>query len=61
MIRGTYLLARDFDAAAAFENRLAEALGDPLRRTPDELRRDFEGIQLPDSTEAPPETAPQEG
>ncbi|MFQ5569945.1 MAG: DUF2723 domain-containing protein, partial [Rhodothermales bacterium] len=58
MIRFTYLDARDYDAAAAFNNRLAELLGDPYRQTPEELRREFEGI---DSTETSSEDPPQGG
>ena len=58
MIRATYILARDYEAAAEFENLLAETLGDTTRRTPDDLRRDFEGIQEVDSTEVVPETGP---
>ncbi len=52
MIRFTYLDARDFEAAAAFENRLSEMLGDSTQQTPEELRREFEGFQedAPDST-----------
>ncbi len=64
MIRGTYILARDYDAAAAFENRLAETLGDPSRKTPEDLRRDFEGIQEtapPPDTTTTSEATPQEG
>ena len=51
MIRFTYLDARDFEAAASFENRLAELLGEPAEQTPEDLRREFEGIQedTPDS------------
>ncbi len=60
MIRFTYLDARDFEAAAAFENRLSEMLGDSTQQTPEELRREFEGFQedTPDSTAI---TAPQGG
>ena len=61
MIRGTYILARDYDAAAAFENRLAAAFGDTTRTTPEILRRDIEGILEEDTTETVPETTPQEG
>jgi len=60
MIRFTYLDARDYEAAASFENRLAEVLGEPAEQTPEELRREFEGSQeeTPDSTAV---SAPQGG
>jgi len=56
MIRGTYIIARDYDAAAAFENRLAEVLGDPSRQTPEALRQQFESLQQDsaDTTTAAP-------
>lgn len=60
MIRYTYIDARDFEAAASFENRLAELLGDPTRQTPDELRREFEG-SLQDAPDSTAVTAPQGG
>ncbi len=59
MIRFTYIDARNYDAAAAFNNRLAEALGDSSRQTPEELRQEFEGL-LQDSSAAS-ETASQGG
>ena len=48
---------------SAFENRLAEMLGDPSRRTPEELRRDFEGVreETPPDTATTSETTPQQG
>ena len=50
MIRFTYLDARDYEAAASFENRLAELLGQPAENTPEGLRQEFEGFQeTPDS------------
>ena len=60
MIRFTYLDARDYEAAASFENRLAELLGEPAEQTPEELRREFEGFRedAPDSTAV---SAPQGG
>ncbi|SHK59508.1 glycosyltransferase family 117 protein [Rhodothermus profundi] len=43
IIRFTYMMAGDYEAAAAFSNRLAEVLGDDsFRKTPEELRREME-------------------
>jgi hypothetical protein len=58
MIRFTYLDARNFEAAAAFNNRIAEVLGESFRQTPEELRREFEGL-MQDSTTTPPEIPSQ--
>ncbi|MDX1545845.1 MAG: DUF2723 domain-containing protein [Rhodothermales bacterium] len=60
-VQFTYLDARDFEAAATFSNRLAEALGDPYRQTPDELRQQYEGLFEDDSTTAATGTPPTGG
>jgi len=61
MISFTYLEARNYEAAAAFSNRISEVMGQPYRQTPEELRREFEEI-MQDSTLVPsPEGLPQDG
>ena len=60
MISFTYLEARDYEAAAAFSNRIAEVMGQPYRQTPEELRREFEEL-MQDSTLIPPDAVPQGG
>ena len=48
LINQTYLIARDFEAAAAFQTRLNLVLDDSTRVDPDDLRREYEGDEAPD-------------
>lgn len=60
MIRFTYLDARNYEAAASFDNRLADVLGDDgFRVSPEDLQREYEGV-TEDSAQVSPE-GPQEG
>ncbi len=56
IIRFTYMMAGDYDAAAAFSNRLAEVLGDDsFRKTPEELRQEMQQfLGAPDDTTTNP-------
>ena len=50
-IRYAYLVNQDFEAAAAFSNKLADALNDDsLRISPDDARREFESVRSVDSS-----------
>ena len=56
-LRTMYLEARAYEAAANFENTLAEALGSDNRISPEELRGRFEGLPLaPDSAVVSPDS-----
>ena len=48
-IRSTYWQARNYEVAAAFENKLREATGSADRITPEELREQIEGPVIPPS------------
>ncbi|WP_243663358.1 hypothetical protein [Rhodothermus marinus] len=52
IIRFTYMMAGDYEAAAAFSNRLADVLGDDsFRKTPDQLRQEMEQFLRGDTSE----------
>ncbi len=55
IIRMTYLMAGDYQAAADFSNRLADVIGDDsFRKTPDELRQEMQQLMgLPDTSDRP--------
>ncbi|MFO7313302.1 DUF2723 domain-containing protein [Rhodothermus marinus] len=52
IIRFTYMMAGDYEAAAAFSNRLADVLGDDsFRKTPDQLRQEMQQFLRGDTSE----------
>ena len=54
-IRSSYVFARDYEAAAAFETKLYASQGDSTTITAEELRQRFEGAPEIDSADASPD------
>ena len=62
-VQSAYIVGGDYEAAAAFMSRIADAIGDErFRRSADQIRQEAEAMRPPTpSDNAPTDGAPAEG